>query len=57
MAGHKPTNYSTVSGHMQDPRVLFISYSSDEVQGFEVQWKDKQGATIDFTAADNATRL
>jgi hypothetical protein len=35
------TNYSTRFGHMQDPGVLFISYSSDQVQGFEVQWKDK----------------
>lgn len=40
------TNYSTIFGHRQDPRVLFISYSSDQVQGFEVQGKDKQGATV-----------
>lgn len=39
------TNYSTIFGHMQDPRVLFISHFSDQVQGFEVQGKDKQGAT------------
>lgn len=34
------TNYRTIFGHMQDPRVLFISSSSDPVQGFEVQGKD-----------------
>ena len=39
------TNYSTRFGHMQDPRVLFISFS-DQVQRFEVQGKDKQGVTV-----------
>ena len=31
---------------MQDPRVLFIFYSSDQVQGFEVQGTGKQGGTL-----------
>lgn len=50
----KLTNYSTIFGHMQDPRVLFISCSSDQVQRFEVQGKDKEGNTA-FNAADHAT--
>lgn len=39
-------NYSTIFGHIQDPGVLFIPYSSDQVQGFEVQGKDNQGTAI-----------
>lgn len=52
----KLTNYSTIFGHMQDPRVLFISCSSDQVQRFEVQGKDKEGTTA-FRAGDHATTL
>lgn len=52
----KLTNYSTIFGHMQDPRVLFISCVSDQVQRFEVQGKDKEGTTA-FSAADQATKV
>lgn len=52
----KLTNYSTIFGHMQDPRVLFIFCSSDQVQRFEVQGKDKEGSTA-FSAADHTTTL
>lgn len=51
----KLTNYSTMFGHMQDPRVLFISCASDQVQRFEVPGKDKEGTTA-CSAADHATR-
>lgn len=52
----KLTNYSTIFGHMQDPRVLFISCPSDQVQRFEVQGKDKEGSTA-FSTVDHATTV
>lgn len=50
------TNYRIIFGHMQDPRVLFISYSSDQFKGLKFKGRTSKVPQSDFTAADHTSK-